>query len=76
MQTVEAIIGTMGIVKVLSHYRLPKDRKALVTILDEEAIETTSQRFKDKKEQLIGAFKKAQEANIFRDIDDPAKTER
>jgi hypothetical protein len=76
MQTVEAIIDTMGNVKVLSDIRLPNDRKALVTILDEEPVETGSKRLQERKEKLIEAFKKAQEANIFREIDDPVEWQR
>ena len=76
MQTVEAIIDTMGNVKVLSDVRLPNDRRALVTILDEEPGETGSQMLKEKKEKLIEAFKKAQEANIFRQIDDHIEWQR
>ncbi len=76
MQTVEAIIDTMGNVRVLTDVRLPNDRKALVTILDEEAVENGSQRLKERKEKLIEAFKKAQDANIFREIDDPIEWKR
>jgi hypothetical protein len=40
MQTVEAIVDKNGAVRLLGDVRLPKDRRALVTILDEEPIET------------------------------------
>jgi len=38
MQTVEAIIDKNGAVRLLGRVRLPKDRRALVTILDEEPV--------------------------------------
>ncbi|MCC7307634.1 MAG: hypothetical protein IT173_08710 [Acidobacteria bacterium] len=40
MQTVEAIIDKNGTVRLLGDVRLPKVRRALVTILDEEPIDT------------------------------------
>lgn len=71
MQTVEAIIDSMGNVRVLSDVRLPNDRKALVTILDEEPAQNEPLGSSERKERLIGAFKKARDADIFRNIDDP-----
>lgn len=38
MQTVEAIIDKNGAARLLGDAKLPKDRRALVTILDEEPI--------------------------------------
>ncbi len=76
MQTVEAIIESTGAVRLLGEIRLPKSRRALVTILDEEPVETASLNSMQKKEKLIEAFKKAQKTNIFRDIDDPVEWQR
>ena len=42
MQTVEAIIDKNGAVRLLGDVRLPKDRRALVTILDEEPTDVVS----------------------------------
>ena len=42
MQTVEAIIDKNGAVRLLGDVKLPKDRRALVTILDEEPIDVVS----------------------------------
>jgi hypothetical protein len=71
MQTVEAIIDTMGNVKVLSDIRLPNDRKALITILDEEP---TNDAY--KKDKLFDAFEKLAEQDIFREIEDPVEWQR
>ncbi len=40
MQTVEAIIDKNGAVRLLGSVKLPTDRRALVTILDEEPVDT------------------------------------
>ncbi len=72
MQTVEAIVDKNGKVKLLSDVRLPKNRRALLTILDEEPKESTE----SQKEKLITAFKKAQKANLFKDIEDPVEWQR
>jgi hypothetical protein len=39
MQTVEAIIDKNGAVRLLGDVKLVKDRRALVTILDEEPVD-------------------------------------
>ena len=70
MQTLEGIIDTMGNVKVLSKVRLPKDRKALITILDEEP------RKASKKDKLFDAFEKLSEHDIFPNIEDPVQWQR
>ena len=72
MQTLEATIDTTGNVKLLTKIRLPKERRALLTILDEEPIDEVVSR----KERLLKAFKAAQEADIFKDIDDPSEWQR
>ncbi len=72
MQTVEAIVDSNGVVVILNDIRLPKNRRALLTILDEEPRESPL----TKKEKLIAAFKKAKEAKIFKDIEDPSEWQR
>lgn len=72
MQTLEATIDTTGNVKLLNEIRLPKERRALLTILDEEPIDEVISR----KERLLKAFKAAQKANLFKDIDDPSEWQR
>lgn len=76
MQTIEAIIESTGAVRLLSEVKLPKSRRALVTILDEEPVDAATSNSGQKNEKLIAAFKKAQEANIFRGIDDPVEWQR
>lgn len=76
MRTVEAVIESTGAVRLLGEVKLSKRRRALVTILDEEPIDAPELSSNQRKEKLIEAFKKAQEANIFRDIDDPAEWQR
>lgn len=77
MQTVEAIIEATGAVRLLSDVRPAKRRRALVTILDEEPMGDDRQVSSiQKKAQLLSAFKRAQEANIFRDIADPSDWKR
>lgn len=72
MQTLEAIVDSTGTVRLLANIRLPKNRRALLTILDEEPKVTDI----SKKERLLNAFKKAQEANLFKDIEDPVEWQR
>ena len=72
MQTIEAIVDANGMVKLPSNVRLPKNRRALLTVLDEEPTSTAS----SKKEKLLDAFKEAQIANIFRNIEDPVEWQR
>lgn len=72
MQTLEAIVDSTGTVRLLTAVRLPKNRRALLTILDEEPKGTDN----SKKERLLNAFKKAQEADLFKDIEDPVEWQR
>ncbi len=58
MQTVEAIIDTMGNVRVLSASRLPEDRKALVTISDEEFVGNNSLEKKDEAHRGVQKHRK------------------
>ena len=72
MQTIEAIVDTAGNVRLITDVRLPKNRRALLTILDEEPKESPEV----KKERLFAAFKKLAEKDIFPDIDDPVEWQR
>lgn len=72
MQTIEAIIDTNGMVRLLTDIRLPHDRRAILTILDEEPKDIVV----SKKERLLRAFKEAQKADLFKDIDDPSEWQR
>lgn len=75
MQTLEAIVDSKGRVRLLGEVRLPKDRRALVTILDEDP-KMGNEAEADKNKELIAAFKKATELDIFRDIEDPVEWQR
>jgi predicted transcriptional regulator len=72
MQTVEAVIDKMGNVKLLANIRLSEDRRALLTILDEEPQESSE----SKKQKLFAAFEKLTEKDIFPEIEDPAEWQR
>ncbi len=72
MRTVEAIIDKRGKVKLLSEIELPESRRALLTILDEEPNVADP----SNREKLLRALKKAQEADLFKDIDDPVEWQR
>ena len=72
MKTLEVVIDGSGTVRIVNDVQLPKNRRALLTILDEEPKESTQ----TKKEKLIDAFKRAQEANLFKDIEDPVEWQR
>lgn len=72
MQTVEAIIDKAGKVRLLSEVELPASRRALLTILDEEPKITNS----SNREELLRAVKRAQKANVFKEIDDPVEWQK
>ena len=72
MQTLEAIIDTNGMVRLLTDIRLPHDRRAILTILDEEPKEIVV----SNKERLLKAFTEAQKADLFKDIEDPSQWQR
>ena len=72
MQTIEAIVDASGTVRLLTDVALPKNRRALLTILDEEPKDSPELR----KEKLFAAFKKLAEKDIFTDIDDPVEWQR
>ncbi len=75
MQTIEAIVDADGIVRLPTDIRLPKNRRALLTILDEEP-KNGEESNETRNQRLVAAFRKASELNIFRDIDDPVKWQR
>lgn len=72
MQTAEALVDANGTLKILGDVRLPKNRRAILTILDEEPKDSPE----SKKEKLFAAFKKLAEKDIFPDIDDPVEWQR
>jgi hypothetical protein len=72
MQTIEAIVDSNGAIKLLSDVRLPKNRRALLMILDEVPKSVVG----SQKERLLKAFRKAQKADIFKDIEDPVEWQR
>jgi hypothetical protein len=76
MQTVEAIIDSNGMVRLLTDIRLPKDRRAIVTILDEEPKKEFDHEAAERKKKLFEAFRKFAEKDIFRKIDDPVEWQR
>ncbi|HMO80936.1 MAG TPA: hypothetical protein PKD24_09100 [Pyrinomonadaceae bacterium] len=55
MQTVEAIIDKNGAVRLLGSVKLPKERRALVTILDEEPIDSMGSGSDDSELWLTGS---------------------
>ncbi|QQS33257.1 MAG: hypothetical protein IPM50_01365 [Acidobacteriota bacterium] len=61
MQTVEAIIDKNGAVRLLGDVKLPKDRRALVTILDEEPIDSISSGSDDNDLWLTGSSETLEE---------------
>jgi hypothetical protein len=72
MQTLEAIVDKTGRVKLLAEIRLPKSRRALLTILDEEPKELPG----SKKEKLFVALEKLEKVNVFTNIDNPVEWQR
>lgn len=72
MQTLEAIVDKAGNVRLLTEIRLPEERRALLTILDEVPNESPE----SKKANLLGVFEKIQKANIFKDIENPTEWQK
>jgi hypothetical protein len=72
MQTLEAIVDKAGNVRLLTEIRLPEERRALLTILDEEPKESPE----SKKANLLAVFEKIQKANLFKDIEDPTEWQK
>ncbi len=59
MQTVEAIIDENGKVRLLENVKLPEARKAVLTILDDAAQETSGKQFLAEKWSNNQEFLKA-----------------
>ena len=72
MQTLEAIVDKAGNVRLLTEIRLPEERRALLTILDEAPKESPE----SKKANLLAVFEKIQKANLFKDIEDPTEWQK
>ncbi len=72
IQTLEAVVSETGKIELLTKIRLKKRQRALVTILDEEPKVLDE----SKKEKLFAAFKKAQEINLFQEIENPVEWQR
>lgn len=67
IQTLEAIVNEKGKVSLLTEVRLKANRRALVTILDEEPKFPTH----SQKEELRAIFDQMRSVKMFRNIDDP-----
>lgn len=67
IQTLEAIVNETGNIRLLTEVRLPKSRRALVTILDEEpkSLPVVSQ-----KERLRAVLNEMRKVEMFRGIQD------
>ena len=72
IQTLEAVVNENGKIELLTEIRLKKRQRALVTILDEEPKVSDE----SKKENLLKAFKKAQKANLFAEIENPVEWQK
>ncbi|KXK05461.1 MAG: hypothetical protein UZ17_ACD001000651 [Acidobacteria bacterium OLB17] len=72
MQTVEAIVDADGKVKLLKNIHLPRNRRALITILDEEPNASPV----GARDRLLAAIKKAQAADVFKDLDNPVEWQK
>lgn len=73
-QTIEAVIGQQGQIKILENFQLPKGRRVLVTILD-EVVPVPSARHKQgsSKKRIFGQHKG--EFRIASDFDEPLSDE-
>ena len=72
IQTLEAIVDETGKIKLLTEVHLKKNRRALVTILDEEPKRTKS----SKKENLRTVFDKMRGVEMFRRIENVSEWQR
>lgn len=61
IQTVEAIIDESGLVKVLNNLRLPRGRRAIVTVLDEKAEPLSSETTQLSEESLTADWLRSEE---------------
>lgn len=72
IQTLEAVVNENGKIELVTEIRLKKPQRALVTILDEDPKVSSE----TKKENLLKAFKKAQKANLFAEIENPVEWQK
>lgn len=72
MQTIEAIVDKTGKVKLLTKISLPKNRRAILTILDEEPNEPEI----SQKEKLAAIFAKMQNVKMFENIENPTEWQK
>ncbi len=72
IQTLEAIVDETGEIRLLAEVHLKKNRRTLVTILDEEPKEAKA----SKKENLRAVFDKMRGVEMFRGIEDVSEWQR
>lgn len=73
IQTLEAIVDKTGKVSLLEEVRLNEDRRALVTILEEEPKIAESN---SSKENLRVVFEKMRQKEMFRKIENPTEWQK
>ncbi len=72
IQTLVALVDETGEIRLLSEVHLKKNRRTLVTILDEEPKEAKA----SKKENLRAVFDKMRGVEMFRGIEDVSEWQR
>ncbi len=73
IQTLEAIVDKTGKVSLLTEVRLNENRRALVTILEEEPKMSEKN---STQENLRGVFEKMRQTNMFRKIQNPTEWQK
>ncbi len=73
IQTLEAIVDKTGKVSLLTEVRLNENRRALVTILEEEPKMSEKN---STQENLRGVFEKMRQTNMFRKIQNPTECKK
>ena len=73
IQTLEAIVDKTGKVSLLTEVRLNENRRALVTILEEEPKMSEKN---STQENLRGVFEKMRQTNMFRQIQNPTEWQK
>ncbi len=73
IQTLEAIVDKTGKVSLLAEVRLNENRRALVTILEEEPKMPEKN---STKENLRAVFEKMRQTNMFRKIQNPTEWQK
>lgn len=68
IQTVEAMIDDEGMVKVLNDQRLPRGRRAIVTVLDEKAGRSVSETALLSEESLAADWLRDEEEEAWSDL--------